>query len=49
MTILHILYHYPNKCEVLEATTTLLSVAIFSKGSSQSFVCTIRIQPMFLE
>lgn len=31
MTILPIIYHYPKKCEVLEAST------IFSLGSSQEF------------
>ena len=36
MTILHILYHYPKKCEVLE-TSTLLFVTIFFKGFSQEF------------
>ena len=41
MTILPILYHYPKKCEVLEASIFLL-VTIFSVGSRQEIIYIIQ-------
>lgn len=48
MTILHILYHYPEKCEVLEASIFLL-VTIFSVDSSQKFYMYSIIQSLIIE